>query len=189
MIACNPQRMHFADAPWPVKTDCHSPFIPFVRRRDDPNTPQFNGRSLGAISVLRGGLALELSPPARGALQLAIRSLAEKTWSHPVTGRDARFTAVTIQRWYYTARRQRDDPVTALRRAVRKDRGKTSLPPAVAQRLVLQHADYPHWSYQLHYDNLVALVRTSPSKDPPISTQVPGISRPVLVINTAYCSH
>ena len=106
------------------------------------------------------------SPPARGALQAAIRSLAEKTWSHPVTGRDARFTAVTIQRWYYTARRQRNDPVTALRRAVRKDRGKTSLPAAVAQRLVLQHEDYPHWSYQLHYDNLVALVQGNPSLGP-----------------------
>ena len=45
------------------------------------------------------------SPPARGTLQTAIRSLAEKTWSHPVTGRDVRFSAVTIARWYYTARR------------------------------------------------------------------------------------
>ena len=33
------------------------------------------------------------SPPARGALQAAIRSLAEKTWSHPVTGRDVRVAA------------------------------------------------------------------------------------------------
>ena len=33
------------------------------------------------------------SPPARGALQAAIRSLAEKTWSHPVTGRDVSVAA------------------------------------------------------------------------------------------------
>ena len=55
------------------------------------------------------------SPPGRGAVKTAIRGLAAKTWSHPVTGRDVQFSAVTIERWYYTARRQNDDPVTALR--------------------------------------------------------------------------
>jgi putative transposase len=103
------------------------------------------------------------SPPARGALQTAIRSLAEKTWSHPVTGRDVHVTAGTIARWYYTARRQRDDPVAALRRAVRKDRGKISLAVSLAERLRLQYGDRPHWSYQMHYDNLAALVKADPS--------------------------
>ena len=99
------------------------------------------------------------SPPARGTLQTAIRSLAEKTWSHPVTGRDVRVTADTIARWYYMARRKPDDPVGALRRAVRKDRGKISLAPTLAERLHLQYCDHPHWSYQLHYDNLTASVK------------------------------
>jgi putative transposase len=103
------------------------------------------------------------SPPARGTLQTAIRSLAAKTWSHPVTGRDVCFAGVTIARWYYTARRQRDDPVTALRRGVRKDCGKVSLAAALAQRLILQYRDHPHWSYQLHYDNLAALVKADPA--------------------------
>jgi putative transposase len=31
------------------------------------------------------------SPPARGALQAAIDSLAQKAWSHPLTGHDVRF--------------------------------------------------------------------------------------------------
>jgi putative transposase len=106
------------------------------------------------------------SPPARGALQAAIRSLAEKTWSHPVTGRDVRVAASTIARWYYTARRQRDDPVSALRRAARKDRGKFSLAAALAERLVLQYGDHPHWSFQLHYDNLAALVKANPTLGP-----------------------
>ena len=106
-----------------------SPYL--VRRRDDSNTPQIDQRPVGALSILRGGLALELSP-ARGALKTAIRSLAEKTWSHPVTGRDVRFAAVTIERWYYMARRGHDDPVGVLRRAVRKDCGKVSL--AVGRR-------------------------------------------------------
>jgi putative transposase len=106
------------------------------------------------------------SPPVRGALKTAIRDLAAKTWSHPVTGRDVRLSAVTIERWYYTARRQHDDPVGALRRAVRKDCGKVSLAAAVAQRLVLQYGQYPHWSYQLHYDNLAALVKADPTLGP-----------------------
>ena len=54
------------------------------------------------------------SPPARGLLQAAIRCLAEKTWSHPVTGRDFRVAAGTIACWYYMALRQPDDPVGAL---------------------------------------------------------------------------
>jgi putative transposase len=106
------------------------------------------------------------SPPARGALQAAICSLAEKTWSHPVTECDVRVAAGTIARWYYTARRQRDDPVAALRRAVRKDRGKISLAAPVAEQLRLQYGDRPHWSYQLHYDNLAALVKADPSLVP-----------------------
>ena len=39
----------------------------FARRCDDSNTPQFDRRLVGAVSVLRGGLALELSPCARSA--------------------------------------------------------------------------------------------------------------------------
>ena len=103
------------------------------------------------------------SPPARGALEPAIRSLAEKTWSHPVTGREVRFAAVTIARWYYTAHRQSNDPVAALRRAVRKDRGKASLATPLAERLRLQHGEYPHWSFRLHYDNLAASLKVDPT--------------------------
>lgn len=103
------------------------------------------------------------SPPASGTLGHAIRSLAEKTWSHPLTGHDVRVAAGTIARWYYTALRQPDDPVGALRRAVRKDCGKISLAAALAERLIFQYRDHPDWSYQLHYDNLAALWKADPS--------------------------
>ena len=106
------------------------------------------------------------SPPARGALGRSIRALAEKTWTHPVTGRDVHVTAGTIARWYYMALRQPDDPVGALRRAVRKDCGRISLPEALAERLVLQYRDHPDWSCQLHYDNLAALVKADPRCGP-----------------------
>ena len=106
------------------------------------------------------------SPPAHGELKAAIRSLAEKTWTHPVSGRDVRFAAGTIERWYYRARREREDPVGVLRRAVRKDSGKVSLTPALADCLLLQYREHKHWSYQLHYDNLAALVKVDPSLGP-----------------------
>jgi putative transposase len=103
------------------------------------------------------------SPPARGTLTTAIGCLAAKTWSHPVRGREVRFSPVTIERWYRTARRERDDPVAVLRRALRKDCGKVSLTPAVAEWLRLQYSNHPNWSYQLHFDNLTALVEADPS--------------------------
>jgi transposase InsO family protein len=103
------------------------------------------------------------APPARGQLRTAIELLAAKTWTHPVKGGNVCFAAVTIERWYYTARREKDDPVGVLRRAVRKDCGKVSLEPALAEQLFNQYQDYKHWSYQLHYDNLAARVEATPS--------------------------
>jgi putative transposase len=103
------------------------------------------------------------SPRDHGALKTAIRGLAAKTWTHPVSGRDVQFSAVTIERWYYTALRRFDDPVAALRRAVRKDCGQIVLALALAEQLGLQYRQYPHWSYQLHYDNLAAWARADPS--------------------------
>jgi transposase InsO family protein len=79
-----------------------------------------------------------------------------------VTGRDLRVAPGTIARWYYTALRQPDDPVAALRRAVRKDCGKISLASALTEQLHLQYRDHPDWSYQLHYDNLAALLKANP---------------------------
>jgi len=106
------------------------------------------------------------SPPARGQLKVALRALAAKTWTHPVNGGQVRFSVVTIERWYYTAQRGKDDPVGGLRRAVRKDCGKVTLTPALAELLRKQYHDHPHWSYQLHYDNLGARVKADPALGP-----------------------
>ena len=106
------------------------------------------------------------SPPARGELKAYIQALAEKTWVHPVNGRDTRFAAVTIERWYYQARREKQDPLGVLRRTVRKDRGQVSLAPQLAEHLLGQYREHPHWSYQLHYDNLAALLKDNPGLGP-----------------------
>jgi putative transposase len=108
-----------------------------------------------------------LSAPVRhGELQATLQALADKTWTHPVSGELVQFAAATIERWYYTARRAKDDPVHVLRRAVRKDCGKISLPAAQAERLFAQYRDHDHWTYQLHYDNLVARVQAEPALGP-----------------------
>ena len=62
---------------------------------------------------------------------MALRSLAAKTWTHPVTAGEVCFSAATIERWYYKSR-QNDDPVRVLERRVRKDCGKVSLAPALS---------------------------------------------------------
>ena len=84
--------------------------------------------------------ALLSSPPPRGTLKAALRSLADKLWTHPVTGREVQFSAVTIERWYYTARGEQDDPVRVLQRAVRKDCGQVFLAPVLAEQLRRQPA-------------------------------------------------
>ncbi len=98
------------------------------------------------------------APPPRGELKAAIQSLAEKIWTHPINGQDVQYAATTIERWFYKARNTEDDPVGALQRAVRKDSGKVSLNPELVDYLRAQYCDHPHWSYQLHYDNLASAV-------------------------------
>jgi putative transposase len=110
--------------------------------------------------------ALLSSPPARGALKAALRDLAQKTWAHPITGQQVQFARATIERWYYQARRAPNDPVAVLRRAVRKDRGKSTVPTALAERLAHQYREHPDWTYKLHYDNLAALVKAEPNLGP-----------------------
>ena len=107
--------------------------------------------------------SLLAAPPPRGELQAALALLAEKLWTHPITGRDVQFAATTIERWYYKARNEQQDPVRVLQRAVRKDSGKVSLPAKLAERLRRQYREHSHWSYQLHYDNLASAVKADPS--------------------------
>jgi putative transposase len=53
-----------------------------------------------------------------------------------------------------------------LRRAVRKDCGRVSLAAGLAESLFAQYRQHPHWSYQLHYDNLAARVKAHPALGP-----------------------
>ncbi|MGH7633502.1 MAG: IS481 family transposase, partial [Gemmatimonadaceae bacterium] len=107
------------------------------------------------------------APPARGELQAALEALAAKSWLHPVTGAPTQFGVSTIERWHQQARGAAIDPVGVLRRKRRSDAGRQ---PAVGESfrhaLLEQYAVHRGWSYQLHYDNLAAVVRADAACGP-----------------------
>ena len=112
-------------------------------------------RALGRTSLLdhrvAAGLAAELA------------RLADREWLHRKSAEPVRFAVSTLERWYYTARNA-PDPVAALARSPRKDRGRvravTSALGAVVRK---QWSEHPSWSYQLHRDNLAVEVAERPA--------------------------
>jgi putative transposase len=111
--------------------------------------------------------ALLAAPPARGELRAELARLSAKSWLHPVTGEPTRFGVSTIERWLYQARRARMDPVGVLRRKVRKDVGQQpSMGDKLREALLAQYSAHKSWSYQLHADNLAALVEADPRRGP-----------------------
>jgi putative transposase len=97
------------------------------------------------------------APPARGHLQRELEQLAAKKWRHPITGAPTTFGISTIERWYYEAKNAPVDPVGRLRQKVRKDLGRRiAITDVLAQAIHALYEANRGWSYQLHYDNLVA---------------------------------
>ena len=97
---------------------------------------------------------LMAAPPVPRSLYAALQSLAAKTWRHPVSGLDVRFSVSTLERWYYAARRA-GDPVAALRDRLRANEGGLpSLSPVAVAALTIQYREHPGWTAQLHLDNL-----------------------------------
>lgn len=111
------------------------------------------------FSIIGGLLA---RPPKKGELSKELEDLASCCYPHPTKDEWVSFGASTIERWYYQALRS-DDPIAALGRKVRSDAGQpTAMSPQLLNILQKQYEDYPNWSYQLHADNLAALVKKQP---------------------------
>ncbi|MFA5654476.1 MAG: DDE-type integrase/transposase/recombinase [Desulfomonilia bacterium] len=107
--------------------------------------------------------ALLAAPPERGRLKAELARLADRQWQHPVSGKWKRFGASTIERWYYQALQDPNDPVGRLSRKVREDRGShPSMSVEICDKLHIQYRQHPNWSYQLHADNLAATVAQDP---------------------------
>lgn len=99
------------------------------------------------------------SPPESGDLAATIAALAARPWRHPTTDEVIRFSAKSIERWFYTARGAQD-PIVALERKVPKHAGThPSITPTIAEVLRALRNDHRRWSYQLVHDNLVAMAR------------------------------
>jgi hypothetical protein len=80
------------------------------------------------------------SPPAKGALRAALKQLAAREWRHPGTGAPVRFGVSTLERWYYRARNEQQDPVSVLRRKRRQDAGEqASMTMPLRQTLMLAY--------------------------------------------------
>ena len=98
------------------------------------------------------------APPEHGELAVELKRLADKLWRHPITGKWKRFGVSTIERWYYQALQDPNDPVEVLARKVRADRGShPSISIELRDKLHIQYRQHPNWSYQLHADNLAAM--------------------------------
>jgi putative transposase len=111
--------------------------------------------------------ALLAAPPQPGELHEALTALAARTWQHPTRGGPVRFARSTIERWYYQAKHARVDPVGRLRRQVRCDAGQQpSMGEALRTAVRAQYDAHRSWSYQLHRDNLRALVTVTPALGP-----------------------
>ena len=105
--------------------------------------------------------ALLAAPPAPGSLMASLQTLAAKPWRHPDTGLDIRFSAATLERWYYAARRG-TDPVAVLRDRKRDNVGQfPSLNPQLIEALTTQYREHPGWTMQLHFDNLLSKLKGS----------------------------
>jgi transposase InsO family protein len=104
-----------------------------------------------------------LSAPAEaGDLAPRIAELAGRAWRHPTTGESIRFSAKSVERWYYAARAEQD-PIRALERKVPKHAGThPSVTEAVAEVIQTLRRQHPRWSYKLVHDNLLAVGRERP---------------------------
>jgi len=107
------------------------------------------------------------APPAPRELGLALKEIAARTWKHPITCQQVRFSVSTVERWYYLARSHPQNPVGALTRRQRKDLGLClSMKVEFRRALWAQYKAHPNWSYLLHVNNLEALVEKEPSLGP-----------------------
>ncbi len=111
------------------------------------------------FSIIGGLLA---NPPKNGELRQELERLAQQSYQHPTDNKWVTFSFSTIERWYYKAVNS-DDPLSVLGRKIRQDLGSHKvMSSTLIQELKKQYKLFPHWSYQLHSDNLSALIIEQP---------------------------
>jgi transposase InsO family protein len=107
------------------------------------------------------------APPEHGQLVSKLAELAAKVYRHPTNGNQLRYALSTLERWYYAAK-DAADPVAALARKVPSHAGThSSMSAKLAAVLEVQYRAHPGWTFQLHHDNLLAIIRERPELGPP----------------------
>jgi len=109
------------------------------------------------------------SPPEKGDLYATFKEMTAKEWVHPVTGKKFKVSVPTLERWYYRAKNANHDMVSALVPKKRSDTGMLeALPERWLEILNPQYKAHKRWTWQLHYDNLVAWIKQNePLAKPP----------------------
>jgi transposase InsO family protein len=134
-------------------------------RDDDPTSARLRWARL-RLQIIGPLLA---APAEHGELAARIAALAQTAWQNPTTGLTERFSAKTIERWFYLAKDQAD-PLAVLARKVPSHAGThPGMPARLAAVLEAQYRAHPRWTMQLHHDNLLALCREDASLGPPPS--------------------
>jgi transposase len=90
----------------------------------------------------------------KGKLAAELRSLSERKWKHPITGRRVTFSYPTIERWYYIVLNNQKAPLRALSKG-RCDAGVPRTIQQVWHQLVRQAERHPSWTYSRHHQALV----------------------------------
>lgn len=99
----------------------------------------------GLISELLHGCSLGLTLAER------LQSAAQRTWNHPTQG-PIRIAGDTLRHWIY---RYKKGGVGALEDRPRKDKGKSQVPKAIAQRFADLRQEKPHLTTELLLDILI----------------------------------
>ena len=95
----------------------------------------------------------------KGKLAAKLRSLSERKWKHPITGRRVKFSYPTIERWYYITLNNREAPLHALSRRRHDAGAPRSLIKPVCRHLAKQPDRHSTWSCGQHHRALVSYVR------------------------------
>jgi transposase InsO family protein len=107
--------------------------------------------------------SLLMAPPAKGHLKHELKLLSKKDWTHPISGVLVKFSHKTLEDWYYKARKERDNPIQVLQTKSREDSGQSrAISSQLKQAIFTLHKSNPNWSHQLHYDNLLVLIKQEP---------------------------
>lgn len=117
------------------------------------------------------GSLLASPPSARGELRSKLEELAAKKWRVPKSGNWVSFSVPTLERWYYRAKGNDQDPMGSLRRKVSSGGGYgQGMCERLRDLVRTQYLAHKNWTYKLHFDNLKVLATQEHLMCPSYST-------------------